>query len=120
MGRPPTVNGMARTRRKPPFSYRPPVAMREALLARAAASGLSLNAFITAALFGPDAPPARRRVPVAKQDIAVLLAQAARIRDLLGNVPTLPRDEQGEVIKACRDALVEIRTSLMQLLGRAP
>lgn len=94
--------------------------MREALLARAAASGLSLNAFITAALFGPDAPPTRRKVPVAKQDIAVLLAQAARIRDLLGNVPALPRDDEGELLKTCRDELVEIRTCLLHLLGRAP
>lgn len=112
---------MARKGKRPaPLSYRPPVAKREALLERVARSGLSVNAFITAAVFGQEAPHRRRSSPLAQQDAARLLAQAARIRDLLSALPSLTADGQAETLRACLEELVAIRTCLMEVMGRDP
>lgn len=112
---------MARKGKRPaPLSYRPPVAKRDALLERVGRSGLSLNAFITAAVFGQDAPPTRRSPKLAQQDAARLLVEAARIKDILTALPALPESEQAEALKTCSDELVLIRTCLMQVLRRDP
>jgi hypothetical protein len=109
-----------RTTRDAPISYRPPARLREEFHARVASSGLSANAFITAAVFSADAPRARRSPKLDRQMVAMLLSQAARINDHLRSVNATTTDQQAGLLRECRDELSEIRTCLMHLLGRDP
>lgn len=111
--------GMARKKRAPPISYRPPVNMRDEFAARVRNSGLSLNGFITRAVFAGDVPRARPQPRLDRATAATLLAQAAAIADRLADLPdgTAERDE---TLRACREELLLIRTFLMQLSGREP
>jgi hypothetical protein len=111
---------MARKKRDRPLSYRPPAAKREEFASRVASSGLSLNAFITAAVFGQAAPRARRKSQLDRQLLASLLVEAAIVSDRLPGVAAATPEEQAAAINACREELSEIRTCLMQLLGREP
>jgi hypothetical protein len=108
-----------RKKREAPVSYRPPEKLRGEFLARVRNSGLSINAFITKAVFAMSAPRARKAAPLDQKQAAALLAQAAVIADRLA---ALPGDESAseEGLRACRDELVLIRTCLMQVLGREP
>ena len=116
--RPPTVESMSRKRRKAPVSYRPPEKLRDEFHARVLKSGLSINAFITAAVFEAEAPRARRRSSLDQKMAAMLLSQAARIGDRLGEpLPGSPV-AHATALRECRDELSEIRTCLMHLLGR--
>lgn len=76
-------------KRAAPISYRPPEILREEFQQRVEKSGLSVNAFITQAVFGAPAPRQARRPPLEKQDIARLLCEAARLR---AQLDTLPRE----------------------------
>lgn len=111
-----------RKRRKAPISYRPPERLREEFRTRVANSGLSINAFITAAVFGQEAPRARPAPPVDRQMVALLLSQAARINDRLQAAASLSPDpaHTSSLLAECRDELAEIRTCLMLALGRDP
>lgn len=68
----------AQNGRPAPISYRPPKGLAAEFHARVAASGLSVNAFITACIFGRS----RRRWDE-RQALAQLLGQAAQISDRL-------------------------------------
>lgn len=116
-GRPPTVARMARKRRETPISYRPPAKLRDEFHTRARNSGLSLNGFITRAVFGGEAPRTRRKPPVEQADLAVLMALAASIADRLAAQPEEAREE---TLSSCHEELVLIRTCLMQIMGRDP
>lgn len=85
-------------------------------------SGLSLNAFITAAALGASIPRARpRSAPLDKKTLAKLLFQASRISDRLEKEPQgSAGPEHAALVEECRDELAEIRTCLMLALGRAP
>lgn len=113
---------MARKRKKreAPISYRPPERLRGEFHARALNSGLSVNAFITASVFGKAAPRARRRQPLDRQMVAQLLSQTARISDRLPTAPFQSPAAQADLLKACRDELAEIRACLLLALGREP
>ena len=115
----PTVRSMARKKREAPVSYRPPAELREEFDARVRNSGLSVNAFINAAVFGQLAPHTRRVTPLDQQMLAMLLSQAARISTHLGAVPTGSPLTQAAVLQ-CRDDLAVIRTVVMQALRREP
>jgi hypothetical protein len=103
--------------REAPISYRPPEILREEFRARVEKSGLSVNAFITQAVFGQAPPRQARRPSVATQDLARLLAEAAKLR---AQLDTLPVDgaHQVQLHEEAVAALTDIRTLLMQALGR--
>ena len=106
-----------KTKREAPISYRPPHELREQFRARVEESGLSVNAFITAALFGDCAPKPARRTSAPRADVARLLAETAllneRLKGLAGDAdPALLED-------AMRD-LREIRAACLKALGRSP
>ncbi len=108
---------MTEKKREAPISYRPPCELREQFRARVEESGLSVNAFITAAVFGESAPKTGRRASAQRQDIARLLAETAllneRLKGLVGDAdPALLED-------AARD-LREIRAACLAALRRAP
>ena len=78
----PTVRSMARKdrpKREAPISYRPPERLREEFYTRVLNSGLPVSAFITAAVFGRQAPRARRLPPLEQQMLTQFLSQAARL-----------------------------------------
>jgi hypothetical protein len=111
-----SFEGMTDKRRDPPISYRPPEDLREEFRARVEKSGLSINAFITRAIF--DAAPSRQsRRPVLEQQLlARLLAEAGGIRALL----EVPRDAEAAAPVEALATLRDIRLLLMQAMGRAP
>lgn len=112
-----------RTTRDAPISYRPPERLREEFAARVDASGLSTNAFITASVFGRDAPRARRVAGPQQKTVARLLAEAARITGRLQAVAPVSAGTPpplAALLQECRDELAEIRTCLMLALGRDP
>ena len=110
-----------RPKREAPISYRPPERLREEFYTRVLNSGLPVSAFITAAVFGKEAPRARRLPPLEQQMLTQLLSQAARISDDLRSAPQGPPSAaQAALLKECRQELTEIRTCLMNILGRDP
>ena len=114
-----------RPKREAPISYRPPERLREEFYTRVLNSGLPVSAFITAAVFGREAPRARRLPPLEQQMLTQLLSQSARISDGLRAAPQRPPPTaeaaaQAALLKECRDELAEIRTCLMNILGRDP
>ena len=110
---------MARKRRAPPISYRPPAKLLDEFTARVRNSGLSINGFITRAVFAGEAPRARSKPSLDRATAATLLAQAAAISDRLAGLPE-GTQERDEALRACREELLLIRTFLIQLAGREP
>lgn len=108
-----------RPKREAPISYRPPERLREEFYTRVLNSGLPVSAFITAAVFGKEAPRARRLPPLEQQMLTQVLSQSARIKDDLRSVPP-GSPAQTALLKECLGELTEIRTCLMNILGREP
>ena len=108
-----------KTTRDAPISYRPPTELREMFRARVEASGLSVNAFITQAVFEHDARRQVRRAPVEQQTIARLLAETARLHDRLGTVLLSAEFDAALLEESLRD-LREIRAACLAALGRKP
>lgn len=104
-------------KREAPISYRPPEILREEFRARVEKSGLSVNAFITQAIFRSPPPKQSRRPSVETQDLARLLAEAARLRTQLDTLP-LEGAHQVRLHEEAVTVLTDIRTLLMQALGR--
>lgn len=107
------------SKREAPISYRPPAHLREQFRARVEKSGLSVNAYITRAVFDAAPPRQSRRPALAQQDLARLLAETAALRARLDAVPV---DGEREALlheEAVR-SLHDIRLLLMQAMGRAP
>lgn len=113
---------MAKTetgKRDAPISYRPPAHLRAEFRERVAKSGLSANAYITAAVFGDRAPRAQRHPPAEKQELARLLSRAVEIRDALEeNLQAGGRDSLA--LEEMTDELRVIRAALLTLMERAP
>lgn len=105
-----------KTKREAPISYRPPQDLRAQFAARVEDSGLSVNAYITAAVFGEGAPGAARRASSSRAEVARLLAQTAILNERLKGLA--PGDD-ALLAEAVRD-LHEIRAACLAALGRAP
>jgi hypothetical protein len=78
-----------------------------------------MNAFITSAVLGQDAPRARPISSLDRKLAAMLLSQAARINDRLEQA--YGSSDEGDhdlLLQECRDELAEIRSYLMLALGR--
>jgi hypothetical protein len=101
--------------RAAPISYRPPKDREAELLARVAASGLPVNAFITQAIFGRN-----RHRPDELQALAGLLARTAQISDRLSEIELAGAGGSAPPIEAAQRDLADIRAALIALMGRAP
>lgn len=106
-----------KTKREAPISYRPPCELREQFRARVEESGLSVNSFITAALFGENAPKPARRTSVARADVARLLAETALLNERL---KALASDADPALLADALRDLREIRAACLRALGRTP
>jgi hypothetical protein len=109
-------------KRDAPVSYRPPAELRDEFRRRVEASGLSVNAYITKALFDLATPRRARRPPVEKQMLAQLLARSAAIRDALDGVARVAVDDRhaADALQAACDELTVIRAALLKMMERAP
>ena len=102
-------------KRAAPISYRPPKGKEAEFHARVAASGLSVNAFITALIFS------KRMQPVGgKKASARALAPAARIRDILDELMLTADARQVLLIEEAVDEFDVLRGELMGETGRKP
>lgn len=117
-----TMPDQKTTKRPTPISYRPPVALRGELYARQLRSGLSMNAFITKAIFDARIPRQNRRPPIEKGDLARLLNHAAQIRDRLHGIALSDGDDiaNAALVEAAMEDLATIRAALITALGRTP
>lgn len=105
------------SKRSAPISYRPPQHLRGELAARHLKSGLSLNAFITEAIFSKPAPRQVKRPPVEKADLAKVLALAGQIRDeLMANQQLLSEEKLEQAL----DDLSVLRSAIFTALGFKP
>ncbi len=105
-----------KTKREAPISYRPPRDLRAQFAARVEASGLSVNGFITASVFGEKAPGTARGASASRAEVARLLAQTALLNERLKSLA--PGDE-ALLAEAAAD-LRAIRAACLAALGRAP
>jgi len=108
---------MTEKKREAPISYRPPCELREQFRARVEESGLSVNAFITAAVFGEGSPKPARRTSASRADVARLLAETALLNERLKALMAVT--DTGAVEGAMAD-LREIRAACLKALGRSP
>ena len=99
------------SKRDAPISYRPPQGLRREFVRRVEASGLSVNAFLTRAVF------ANRRRPAERQALAQIMAEVAAIRDRLEAITG--GDSADQHAAAC-DELAAIRAALLKMMERAP
>ncbi len=104
-----------KSKRPAPISYRPPKGLAAQFHARAAASGLSTNAFITQAVFGRN-----RHRPDELQVLAGLLAGTAEIGDRLREIEHAGAGDSALPIIAAQRDLADIRAALIALMGRGP
>jgi hypothetical protein len=107
------------SKREAPISYRPPAHLREQFRARVEKSGLSVNAYITKAVFDAAPPRQSRRPALAQQDLARLLAETAALRARLDAVP-VDGERDALLHEEAVRSLHDIRLLLMQAMGRAP
>lgn len=102
-------------KRRAPISYRPPREREDEFYARVSESGLSVNAFLTDAVFGRS-----RYRPAEMRKLAQLLSACAVIRDALDALPEADHEVRAEVLAAIHAELSEVRAALLKLMGRKP
>lgn len=100
-------------KRDKPISYRPPKDKRARFEAMVAASGLSVNAFITECVFGRG-----RHRPGEAQLLAETLREEQTQTDLLRPIAQTDNPEILAALQANTEVKLQIRTALMSLLGR--
>ncbi len=101
--------------RKAPISYRPPKALEKEFCAIVAASGLSVNAFLTDAVF--------RNGRYKQADLVLLnrlIAEMAASRDLLRELCPHDDDVTQAAIDQVLRAQLEIRNAVLTYTGRKP
>jgi hypothetical protein len=103
------------SKRRAPVSYRPPKEREDEFYARVAASGLSVNAFITDAVFSRG-----RRGRAELQTLARLLNEAAKINDRLHEIGLAGAGNAALQLEAAQRDLTEIRAALLAAMGRKP
>ena len=102
-------------KRTAPISYRPPKELRQEFHARVESSGLSINAFLTEAVFGRN-----RHRPAELEKLAVILAKTAQISDQLHEISLAGTVNSALPIEAACDDLTEIRAAILKLAARQP
>lgn len=108
-------------KREAPISYRPPEYLRAELLRRVEASGLSVSAFITKAVFDKEPPRTVRKPGVSQQEAGRVLGELGRIAEALRGAAqaATDKDSRAQIDAATRD-LSEMRTAVFEALGREP
>ena len=104
--------------REAPISYRLPESLRGEFRSRVEKSDLSVNAFLTASVFGQEPPRQSRRPAIEQRDVARLLAETALLNDRLKYLGEAGADA-ALLYEAVRD-LHEIRAACLIALGRTP
>lgn len=109
-------------KRPAPISYRPPADLAEEFRRRVEASGLSVNAYISKAVFDLPIPRGTRRPAVEKQMLGKLLGRSGAIRDALDNASRIAGDDirLAAAIEAAHDELTVIRAAIMKMMEREP
>ncbi len=102
------------------FSYRLPADQVDEIKRRIAASGMTKNAFMTAAILGKDAPHATPRRAVDVAEVSRLLAMTAMLADRLRELSARPDCPAADDVRAALSELSEIRTAAFLALGRKP
>jgi hypothetical protein len=108
--------------REAPISIRIPRHLRETFLRKWEASGYSKNGYILKCIFGANAPRATHTPPFQKEQLALILATLAAMRDRLDDVAARVPDDASvaEATNAIGEDLVLLRTAVMKMLGRQP
>jgi len=99
-------------KRTAPISFRIPKGREEEFYERVAASGLSVNGFITKRVFG-----GRGNGHGNPQDFARLLSDVARIKDLLADAEA---GDKADLLDSIHADMVQIRAALLTLMGMKP
>ena len=102
-------------KRRAPISYRPPKDRAEEFYARVEESGLSVNAFLTEAIFGRS-----RHRPAELKMLALLLARCAQIRDSLAPLSDDPDMDKSKSMRKVSADLSALRNLLLIMMGRKP
>lgn len=103
-------------KRPAPYSYRPPRDREEAFARLVAESGLSVNAFLTEAVFGRS-----RHRPAEIRLLAKLLQMLAQIRDELRQLRIEGADGASLLLlESVLERLIEIRAAVFRCMGRTP
>jgi len=106
--------------RDSPISYRPPADLAAEFRRRVEQSGLSVNAYITRAVFNAPIPRGARKPPVEKQMLAELLARSGAIRDALDNATRIDGEnpDTAQAVKAGVAELEIIAAGILKMLER--
>src|SRR5215469_9751470 len=109
-------------KRPAPISYRPPADLVEEFRRRVETSGLSVNAYITTALFNLPVPRGARRPAVEKAMLGKLLGRSGAIRDALDHATRIAGDDVRllAAIEAAHDELTVIRAAVLKMMEREP
>jgi len=106
--------------RESPISYRPPADLAGEFRRRVEQSGLSVNAYITRAVFNAPIPRGVRTLPAEKQMLAELLARSGAIHDTLDKALRIDGDNPDTAV-AVRAGVAEleiIAAGILKLLER--
>jgi len=98
------------SKRQPPIPWRPPAGREDEVKALADAKGLSVNALITACVFGENALPNARRVSPDKKLPMHGMRDAQCIADIAKEYP--------EVYERIQPYLSSLRNGFMRMIGR--
>ena len=101
------------TKRTAPISYRPPKEREAEFRERVAASGRTVNAFVTDCIFSGG-----RNRPAELKTLARLLGKAAQISDQFHEIAPTESGDNPLPIEAAHRELTEIRAALLILMGR--
>ncbi len=109
-------------KRDPPISYRPPADLADEFRRRVEQSGLSVNAYITRAVFNAPIPRGARTPAAEKRMLAHLLGHSAAIRDALDSASRSAGEDVyvAAAIERAHEELSVIRAAILKLLEREP
>lgn len=116
------MENRGKTKREAPISYRPPKGLRDEFAQRVERSGLSINAYITKAIFAEAAPRSRRQPSERELDMTRILAPGADIQAFFAFVEKHCTEDPEIIteIEKARDALSEIRSAVFRANRRQP
>jgi len=106
------------SKRNPPISYRPPVALQSEFEKRVERSGLSVSAYLTQCVFEKTQPRQLRRPMVEKSVLGKSIAYLGKISDELELYCREDDEELKDLIRDQKILLIDLRNLFMAALGR--